>query len=223
MKVHLTNFIAFFLISMLLLFGTTANIVASTENEGSMYKYYDVVFPLVINKIPESADLKVFYSEVYEHHSDYNTTSTPDYVLIYLTSNFALEANYANIIENYVIRTDSTYMPNPMLYYIFQPSTKTLLTIKDAYESKIEGIEKAISYCNYELIGDVNYDNVLNIRDVTIIQKNLSKMLVIENDDIYGISDTTLKIIGISDFNRDGFRNIKDATAIQKHLAKMEY
>lgn len=222
-KVFLLFYVALFLVVMFFVFSTIVNATASTEDEENMQKYYDVVLPLVIDRMPESADLEVFYREVYEYYSDSNKTDTPDYVLIYLRSNYALEANYANVIGGYIIRDNNTYMPNPMFYYIFRPSSENLLTIKDACESEVEGVEKAIGYCNYELIGDVNYDNTLNIRDVTVIQKSLSKLLVIENDDIYGMVDPTSKIIAISDFNQDGNRNIRDATAIQKYLAKLDY
>ena len=62
------------------------------------------------------------------------------------------------------------------------------------------------------LLGDVNLDGKVNIKDVTAIQKHLAF--------IKSLSDEGYKL---ADFKVDGKVNIKDATAIQKFLAKIEY
>ena len=58
------------------------------------------------------------------------------------------------------------------------------------------------------LIGDVNGDNIVNIKDVTAIQKHLA-----------GLSVITEKDLALADCDQNGNVNIKDATAIQKHIA----
>lgn len=57
-------------------------------------------------------------------------------------------------------------------------------------------------------LGDVNMDSKLNIRDATLIQKSIAKMVAL--DDIQTL---------LADFNSDGKVNVKDATAIQKTIA----
>lgn len=58
------------------------------------------------------------------------------------------------------------------------------------------------------LLGDANEDEVVNIKDVTAIQKHLA-----------GISFLSSEAESIADTDMNGAVNIKDATAIQKHLA----
>lgn len=61
------------------------------------------------------------------------------------------------------------------------------------------------------LLGDVNLDAKVNIKDATTIQKSLAKLVTLEGQQI-----------NIADVTEDGKVNIKDATAIQKFLAKIE-
>lgn len=58
------------------------------------------------------------------------------------------------------------------------------------------------------LIGDVNFDGVVNINDALIIQKSLSHLI-----------DLTEAQKKVADFDGSGKINIKDITAIQKNLA----
>ena len=75
------------------------------------------------------------------------------------------------------------------------------------------------------LIGDVNSDCVLNIKDATFMQKCFAGMEEFGLDhSLTGVwEDSAQQLSHISDFNRDGSCNVKDATAIQKHLAKMGF
>ena len=59
-----------------------------------------------------------------------------------------------------------------------------------------------------KILGDVNGDGVLNVRDSSLIQKKHTGMVVNSYDET------------VSDFNKDGKMNVKDAVAIQKFLAK---
>lgn len=58
------------------------------------------------------------------------------------------------------------------------------------------------------LLGDANKDEVVNIKDVTAIQKDLAGILTLSEEG-FAVADSDL----------NGTVNIKDATAIQKHLA----
>ncbi len=60
------------------------------------------------------------------------------------------------------------------------------------------------------MTGDVNLDGKLNIRDATLIQKHLAKIIELK--------DTELTL---ADFDLNGEVNIKDATAIQKKIANI--
>lgn len=70
------------------------------------------------------------------------------------------------------------------------------------FETEVE------TYTTNALLGDVNMDSKLNIRDATAIQKHLASIATLD-----------AKALAVADFNKDGKINIKDATAIQKKLA----
>ena len=101
-----------------------------------------------------------------------------------------------------------------------------MLDLREAYNQELENIAAVFSdYKLGTLIGDVNNDGKLNVKDATFIQKCLAEIVIFGADDkIDGIcEDGSKEVFYISDFNCDGKRNIKDATAIQKHLAKMDF
>ena len=58
-----------------------------------------------------------------------------------------------------------------------------------------------------KILGDVNGDGVLDVRDATLIQKYHTGFVVDSYDD------------SVSDFNKDGQKDVRDAVAVQKHLA----
>lgn len=58
------------------------------------------------------------------------------------------------------------------------------------------------------LLGDVNGDKEVNIKDATAIQKHLAELVVLSS-----------QALEAADFNQDSDVNIKDATAIQKKIA----
>lgn len=66
------------------------------------------------------------------------------------------------------------------------------------------------------IIGDVNHDGVVNIDDVTYLQKYLAGYT---NDGKMMIDESNSKEFMVTDFNSDGVINIDDVTEIQKYLA----
>lgn len=60
------------------------------------------------------------------------------------------------------------------------------------------------------LLGDVNFDGKINIKDATAIQKHIAKLATLD--------DNGLKV---ADVNGDGKVNVKDATEIQKFVANI--
>lgn len=60
------------------------------------------------------------------------------------------------------------------------------------------------------LIGDVNLDGKINIKDATAIQKHLAKFIHLEDENL-----------AVADVNADGKVNVRDATEIQKYIANM--
>ena len=100
--------------------------------------------------------------------------------------------NYEHSYDNGTVVKEATYDEEGIIRY----------TCKYCGES----YEKTIPKKSYN-VGDVNHDDVIDIRDATIIQKYVINIDV----DI----DLTL-----ADFNSDGRVNVKDITLIQKHIVK---
>jgi len=61
-----------------------------------------------------------------------------------------------------------------------------------------------------KILGDINEDGKLTIKDVTLLQKIIAKVLILPPEKF-----------NQADFNGDGSINIKDVTAIQKKIAKI--
>ncbi len=164
-----------------------------------------------------------YYSEKYRYHSPASPCeATPDYVLIEVYENVSGPAFAAELLGDYVLRSYAHKYPATFGYVIYLPETKEIYTLEKAYKNQIEGIEKVFTEGGIgELLGDVNYDRELNIKDATLIQKTLVDLAEIENNIIPGweTSHSDKKPNYIADFNCDGKMNIKDATAIQKAIA----
>lgn len=67
------------------------------------------------------------------------------------------------------------------------------------------------------LIGDVNNDGEVNIKDVTFLQKHLANYT--NDDGSVLIDEEDENQFKIADFNGDRYISIRDATAIQKYIA----
>ncbi len=61
------------------------------------------------------------------------------------------------------------------------------------------------------ILGDVNGDGILDVKDVSDIQKNFADIIILSS---YKID--------LADFNKDNSFDVKDATVIQLHLAGLE-
>ncbi len=183
------------------------------------YKYKDKVLELldITDPYPEV----ISYSEDYEYFEEYSTNdeATPDYVLINAFYSQVKEGTLTKQFGNYVLYTSEiTYPSEEFGYFIYLPKENKIYTLTEAYEKKLEGINNVFTEAGLgKLIGDVNYDLNLNIRDVTLIQKHLASL---ENLDDYALD--TSYVEPVADFNGDGKVNVKDATAIQKRIAGLD-
>lgn len=165
------------------------------------------------------------YKELYR----YGSTSDEEgyfYTLCFGTDVDKSDEAVYGVYGNYLIRQSETYSPTAFGYYVYDSSTDECYTLKEAVDMNFEGINSVFEDFGLgELIGDVNQDGKLNVRDATFIQKCIAELEEFaENDIVSGGCEKDSEVIySISDFNRDGVRNIKDATAIQKFIASIEY
>ena len=164
-----------------------------------------------------------YYSELYRYRSDATPCeATPDYVLIEVYENVYGPAFAAELLGDYILRDYNYKYPSTFGYVIYLPKNNEIYSLEKAYELNIEGIENVFTEAGIgELLGDVNYDRELNIKDATLIQKSLVGLEKIKNDYIDGFAFDDIENVPtyISDFNCDRKSDIRDVTAIQKAIA----
>ncbi len=185
-------------------------------------KYKDKVLEILeLSENEDNSPYLVNYQEVYEH-SESEAQATPDYVLIKVYSNLYMEADCTKHFGDYVMYENSTSTPFAFGYGIYIPEENKLYSLEEAYDKSIENLN-AVFEKGYigKLTGDVNFDEKLNIRDATAIQKHIANI-----DSLYGYnympSLDKAYMDRIADFNKDGKITIRDVTAIQKRLAGVD-
>lgn len=77
-------------------------------------------------------------------------------------------------------------------------------------ESQTETQTESASAAEPKLLGDVNRDTIISVKDATMVQKHSAKIITLNEEE---------KLL--ADVNLDGSVNVKDATMIQKLVAKL--
>lgn len=148
--------------------------------------------------------------------------ATPDFVMVLAAESTIDETPCVKRIGNYAVANEKTYAPYDLGYFVYATSEDKVYNLEDAFEAYPDNIERFLEMIDYPttghylLIGNVDYDNKITIKDATRIQKRLAGYEMSE----HSIPELELEA---SDFNGDGKVNIRDATAIQKFIAGLEY
>lgn len=143
------------------------------------------------------------------------------YFLINASTNIAMEVLGTERFNGYIIEDNDWNIPSKFGCLAINPETNDVITLEDGINNGT--IDTAVlykEYCNTTqypffpfkmyMLGDINGDKELSIKDVTELQKALAGMREIKKT-YYGTDS-------IFDFNGDGDVDVKDATAIQKAL-----
>lgn len=229
MKLYIKRFISISIVATLLICLAFANVSAISVDPENKYKYDEIITPKVFKEWQlQDPDFVINYSERYEYYSsdDISTQDelVPDFVLISLDTNWCIDTFAGDIFGDYVLTTTSAGIPFTYGYGIYVPKTGEVYDLYNAYKIGIEGIENVFTKGGVgRLLGDMDRDRKLTVKDATYIQKILAGVEGFTEPTIHAAEfDNTLPI-SISDFNRDRVRNIKDATAIQKYIAGLSY
>lgn len=163
------------------------------------------------------------YEELYFHYgeSEIADETEPEYALVMAhngTVAFSITPYYWG---DWVYFDFNSYPPGGVPYYIYVPAEDKIYTVEEAVNAGIKDIEtalKKIEYC--ALLGDVDGNYILNIKDATEIQKFVAGL----DSALSGTHYSELMNV-VANFARDvsWTVNVKDATAIQKHIAGLEY
>ena len=93
------------------------------------------------------------------------------------------------------------------------------------YERVMDEYATRAYNCNDRLLGDLDRDDVIDIIDVTLLQRCEALIREYPEDDTidpyHYYTESALPPTYYSDFNRDGDRDILDATAIQRYLIRL--
>ncbi len=225
--------ISFVLVLILLLSAVCSVSAFSPYQFGFNQKYKELFFSA--NGL-DSDDPYFRYNYIYEYNEDGSATSdesTPDYIFGHFAFEVVSYAGWLETIGDYVVSVPNIYSkplygedtqpPYHLGLYIYSTRDCTLYTLREAWKQQIPRIEEILDLISNSRIGDVNYDDEVNIKDATLIQKHIAELDTIQNDYIGYSTYYEGNPRYMSDFNRDGERNVKDATAIQKYIAGLEY
>ncbi len=154
--------------------------------------------------------------------------ATPDYALVKVSARYGVPTyNVLGVYGGYVV-SSSYGRPEPLQYYIYTPEDGKIYTLREAYNSGVENIDKVFTdYSLGKLIGDLDYDKKITIKDATYIQKYIVGFTDFprprnENGVYESLSEHSDWVANVADFDFSNKIDIKDATAIQKHIAGIE-
>ena len=168
----------------------------------------------------------IFYDEMYYHYDDNNDM---DWVLVYGTTWYETAQEVYAVLGNRVVTQSSGHVPFVLGYGVYDVKADTFTDLGLVYNSdRYEGLKEAVEEQKIgTLIGDMNDDDKVNIKDATAIQKALAGLADYpKNDDvtkrfINAYPDYMPSVSYLSDTNKNGSRDIGDATTVQKIAAGM--
>ena len=169
------------------------------------------------------------YDELYyySYQKRYGSTEmfevTPDYVLVDAMAYHSPPIDAYEVIGDYLV-TCGCGNPDNLRYYVYTPEDGKIYTLAKAFEAGIKDIDKIFTdYGLGTLMGDLDNDEKLTIKDATYLQKCLAKFEgFVLPETASGLTDGDIYIMpNIANVDKDGKITIKDATAIQKKLAKI--
>ena len=197
--------------------------IIDTEN----FRYYDE-FSEYYGWAPDP----YYYKEIY-YYFEQESDEEPTWTLIQKEVNIDFWPRIFGVnVGNRMLVTYNDPYKSVSGYYVYIKEMNTFLPVQESE------IDKIIDYCPDfvkvieeneigELIGDINRNNVLDITDVTQIQRYIAGYTNYDKIDdqpkelYYKIFVNGCRI-DMSDFDRDGETTIMDATKIQRHIAGLE-
>jgi len=211
-----------FIISVLLIISGLVFSTSAADIRAYSDEYYHPRFQKAFERLDANSD----YFEFEEHFSQYNelmvyeTENTVEYTLVFPMQIGHPKEGYAQLGE-YVITFENIYDPYKIGYYVYVASEDEVYTLTEACDMNIVGISKAFDFLTQKgscaVAGDADLDGKLNVKDATMIQKQLAGIVSDNPFAVDGV-DNSLLYYGVKDFNLDYRIDIKDVTAIQKNI-----
>ena len=179
----------------------------------------DSMIELFLDKEDSSHAVVAYAAEPCNYHSDVTGKDYNYKILLYNSNSSADPSILYHESCIYVYKPDSGYDWD-YRYYI---SSAQYWNCSWDYPSKWIGITSAVKYLSLTdqkdilhdktlIIGDANMDGVVNVKDVTFIQRYVAELITID-DPIQRIA---------ADANHDGIISIQDATYLSLKLAEFD-
>ena len=201
------------------------SVITSTADEATkdeylfLQKFIDIELYGYVDELIE-------YDEPYYHYDD---NGNVDWAIVYAITPSPPEfCTYYIVVEDILIRD----YPNNwgVGYGIYSVEDDRFFPIDSVLDNpKYKDIPEALRTIEAgEIIGDMDYDRKLTVKDATFIQSAIANIVEFPLEDkVCYLVDydpsfdkiMTEELTYISDYNRDGKRDIKDATAIQRRVA----
>lgn len=137
------------------------------------------------------------------------------FFIIYARYNIEESMPISERYGDYIIEDVSRSIPSVFGYLAVNPETGDIITLEDGLANGKIDEDKLFetSFENMYKLGDADSDDMLTVKDATIVQK--------AGVGLAEIVRTKLNMDTVFDYNNDGTVNILDATCIQKKLADM--
>ena len=198
------------------------SVITSTADDATMDEYL-FLQKFLVTWLYVDEDL-FEYDEPYYHYDD---NGKVDWAIVYaITPAPPLECTDYIVVEDLLIRR---YPGNTfgVGYGIYSVEDDRFFPIDSVLDNpKYKDIPEALRTIEAgEIIGDMDYDRNLTVKDATYIQSAIANIVEFPLEDRVDYQTVdyseamTEELTYISDYNRDGKRDIKDATAIQSRLA----
>lgn len=155
------------------------------------------------------------YEELYRHYGSPDQTQ-PDWVLVSARSGYpAVSVKLYCTVGHRMIPTDKRYTPFTTMYGIYDVKADKFYDIRKIEPTQYDQLsayldEAKIGYSR----GDVDLDKDITVFDVTMLQRHLAELEILQD-----IDKRLQKFT--ADADTDGNVTIFDATEIQRHLAGM--
>lgn len=199
------------------------SVFAADDDNSSPYKDKFLEYLFKGNELTPSD--RYLFNESYVYYSNENN-ETPDWVLIYGNKMMGGPAFCYHVFDKWVMTSNMYWSPYDLSYFVYLLSEDKFYTLKEAWDLELEGKEKI--FTEYLVpkksaiaIGDTNKDTVIDVNDVTEIQRIVAK-LTDQPEQIMGGNLGTIELKYMEDINRDNVINIKDATKLQRILVGLE-
>ncbi|MBR3988262.1 MAG: hypothetical protein IKK10_03055 [Clostridia bacterium] len=116
---------------------------------------YEPYFLNFLNSQYENESFEYYYEEVYEYYRSYDSTETPDYVIVECYKDYVSgEGDYTTKIGEYEIKRYYHHYPYELGYFVFVPENKKIYTLEEAFDT-VPDIDKGLQKLHHDPVYEI--------------------------------------------------------------------